>query len=159
MALIVGENSFLSVADAIEYFNNRPFSDEFLNADTSKQEKALIQATKLIDVKKFLGNRTSSTQKLSFPRTDLYIDNILQDNTIIPQRVKDATCELAIYTLQEDYSAPDDLADFENIKVGPVSVKTNAVGSRLPSGIKEFPPLVNELLKFATASTFELYRG
>lgn len=155
MALEVGTNSYISEADADTYFADR------LNAESwtgDNRSKALIQATKMIDFKKFKGVKTSEAQALKFPRIGLVDDGVIVDRDTVPQKVKDATCELAIYLLQEDYSAPDDLAEFGSVKVGSIEVNTQG-GGRTTSGGKELPPFVKELLKFAVSSKSMLRLG
>ena len=125
MALIIDENSYLEVADADAYFVDRLHTTAWDGATPGDKSASLIQATKAIEAMKFLGARNESTQKLSFPRSGVYVDGILQDATIVPQDIKDAVCEYAILMLQEDYTAPDDLEAFSDVQVGSIKISTN----------------------------------
>lgn len=154
MALIINENSYLEVADADAYFADRLNSTAWDGATIENKPKALIQATKAIEAMKFLGIRSASTQKLSFPRSDVYVDNILIDDTIVPQDVKDAVCEYAILMLQEDYTTPDDLEAFSEVAVGSIKIKTNA-----SKGGKSVPPMVESLLSNYKDSTVRLFKA
>lgn len=149
MGLEVGINSYISTTDADIYFTDRLNSEVWTGENKSQ---ALIQATMMIDFKKYKGVKTSSSQSLSFPRMGLYDDGSIVDGATVPKKIRDATCELALYLLQEDYSEPDDLAGFESIKVGSIQVTTKTAS-------KSLPPFVNSLLKFTIASSCKLYRG
>jgi hypothetical protein len=155
MALVVGTNSYISVADADTYFSDRLNADEWTGTD---KDKALIQATKMIDFRHYLGYKTDETQALKFPRIGLIDDYVDLDENEVPQKVKDATCELALYLLQDDYSAPDDLSEFNNVVVGPIQIETR-VGAKTSAGGKVIPPFVIELLRFAMAPSGRLIRG
>lgn len=154
MALTLNENSYLEVADADLYFGDRLNSTAWTGATPEDKAKALIGATKAIETMKFIGSRTVSTQKLSFPREGVYVDGILIDATVVPQDIKDAVCEYAILMLQEDYTAPDDLAQFGEVAVGSIKIKTN------PSkGGKAIPPMVASLLSNYKDSTIRIVRA
>jgi len=159
MALTVGTNSYINVADADLYFADRLNSDfwDTINPVT-KKDLALIQATKMIDFQRFKGAKTVLTQALSFPRTGLIDDGVVVDSLVVPQKIIDATCELALYLLQDDYSAPDDLLEFGNVKVGSIEVTTKG-GGRSANGGKALPPFVKSLLAFARTSKCALHRG
>lgn len=92
MALVVGTNSYISVADANTYFEDRLDADEWINADDTVKAKALITATRSIDREPLIGKKYSDDQTLQFPR--------LTDGASIPQIVKDACCEEALFLLQ-----------------------------------------------------------
>lgn len=158
MALVVGTNSYITLADAETYFAERLNSTEWDAETDANKTAALIQATKMIDFRSYLGGRYVSTQALAFPRAGLVDDGIVVDDSTVPQKVIDATCELALYLLQEDYSAPDDLSEFSAVKVGPIEIDTKS-GGRSASGQKTFPPFVLSLLAFATAPAGRLHRG
>lgn len=82
--LVVGINSYISIADADEYFAARLRSDAWHGATEDEKAQALITATKQIDRIAFRGTKKSSSQVLAFPR---------YPNIEVPQRVKDAVCE------------------------------------------------------------------
>jgi len=153
MALTVDTNSYIGTTDADTYFADRLNSDLWTGDD---KDKALIQATQIIDNSNYLGSKISTTQALKFPRYDLYDDGIALASDETPQRVLDATCELAIYLLQEDYSAPNDMADYGRVKIGALEVETSGGGG---TGVKTLPPLVNDLLKPFIISGTRLVRG
>jgi hypothetical protein len=155
MALVVGTNSYISRADAETYFADRLNSSEWDDATDANKDAALIQATRMIDYRDYIGVRTDSDQALKFPRSGLVDDGVALDPDEVPQSVLDATCELALYALQEDYSALGDLDDYSSVTVGPISVETRA-GS---GGGKKFPPFVTQLLRFALYPSNRLVLG
>jgi len=156
MALTVNINSYISLADAETYTTDR-LNVTAWDADTdANKNKALIQATTLIDNGRYTGSRTDTTQALAFPRYDLYVDGILLPSSTTPQRVLDATCELAIYLLQSDYTAPNDMAEYDRVKIGELEVEVSGSNS---STVKTLPPLVNDLLSPFVISSTLLVKG
>ena len=153
MALTVNTNSYVTRDEANAYFADRLNSDTWDEATDTDKSKALIQATQIIDQKDFLGYKSVSTQALKFPRTGLVDDGIDVDGSTVPKRVKDAVCELAIWCLSEDYTEPDDLADYSRIKIAVLEVETRS------SGTKPLPPMVTKLLSPFMMSGTRLVRG
>lgn len=154
MALLINDNSYLEVADADAYFADRLHTTAWDGATAGDKSASLIQATKAIEANNFLGYRTVDSQKLSFPREGIRVDNILIDSTIVPQDIKNATCEYAILMLQEDYTAPDDLEAFSEVAVGSIRIKTNESKSG-----KSVPPAVGSLLSKYKDTSVRLIRA
>ena len=90
-SIIVGENSYIDIAGADEYFAGRLHTESWGQADDSTKEKALRQATKAIDRQQLRGRKVNSGQALAFPR---YPD------TEVPEAVKEACCEEALTLLE-----------------------------------------------------------
>jgi hypothetical protein len=153
MALNIGIDTYITLVEATTYFESRLNTTLWDSATTANKEKALKQATQMIDFRDYKGRRYSQLQILKFPRSGLRDDGVDLDDSEVPQKVKNAQCELAIYLLNDDYTAPDDLANFTNVKVGPLEISTRA------SSQKPFPPFVIQLLSFATYPNSELQRG
>lgn len=95
--LVVGTNSYISIADADIYFACRIHSEVWSTATDDDKAKALISATRQIDRLSFKGRKILTNQALAFPRYPQgYIcsSNIQPSISIdVPQKVKDATCE------------------------------------------------------------------
>lgn len=105
-------NSFVTVAEADAYMDARLNASEWETdgGATDDSLRALIEATREINLLYFVGDRVTATQSLSWPRkyaidpdyprlagvdyTD--IGATYFGETVIPQRIKDATCELAL---------------------------------------------------------------
>lgn len=87
--------SYVSLAEANEYFSNRLHVDAWAEASDADKEKALAMATKAIDRQPLKGRKTDTAQTLAFPR---YPD------TEIPAAVKEACCEEALAILESGNS-------------------------------------------------------
>lgn len=112
--ITVGTNSYISVAAATSYFDERLYSTSWTSAEAADKIKALIMATKKIDRQKIRGLKANSDQTLEFPRA-LYAHGesfeapivgmrhhygpgwVVEDE--VSQDVLDATCEEAIALL------------------------------------------------------------
>jgi hypothetical protein len=93
--ITVGENSYIDIEEADEYFSGRLHAESWSGADSETKEKALKQATKAIDRMPIRGRKTDISQSLAFPR---YPD------TEIPEAVKEACCEEALALLERGNS-------------------------------------------------------
>ena len=160
MALTVGTNSYVTLAEAATYCSTRANLPSDIGTKTdAEKEAALIQAAQIIEMKSYLGSRSSSSQALSFPRSGLYIDGITVDSGAVPQRIKDAQVELAIsICAEDDYMNVDDMSGFSSVKVGPIEIETKS-SSPGAGGMKKLPAIVSQLLSFAIAPSNRLYLG
>ncbi len=93
--ITVGENSYIDIDGADEYFSGRLHAESWGGADSETKEKSLKQATKAIDRQHLNGRKATDTQELAFPR---YPD------TEIPEAVKEACCEEALALLERGNS-------------------------------------------------------
>ena len=93
--ITVGENSYIDIDGADEYFAGRLHAESWGQADNETKEKALKQATRSIDRMPLRGRKTDLHQPLAFPR---YPD------TEIPEAVKEACCEEALALLESGNS-------------------------------------------------------
>lgn len=104
MAVTVGTDTYLSVADADTYWSNRNNST-WDGASTAEKEKALREATQYIDgAYQFIGVITSSSQLLAWPRAGAVIlrgnmAGAVFDSDEYPPQVKNACAELALECL------------------------------------------------------------
>jgi hypothetical protein len=94
MALTVGTNSYISVADADVYFSERLHSANWTNAEDTDKEASLIQATRMLDnLFTWVGTITDPDQSLDWPRTGVYDENgRLIESDVIPVQIEQATC-------------------------------------------------------------------
>ena len=95
MSITVGENSYIDIDGADEYFAGRLHAESWEQADDSTKEKALKQATREIDRQPLKGRKTETSQTLAFPR---YPDSE------VPETVKEACCEIALALLERGNS-------------------------------------------------------
>jgi len=104
-------NSFITEVEYIAFLSTRlnvPTGSTVTGITCSEDEKkAMIEATRELTLLPWAGSRSDSTQVLSMPREYLpdpdlpwavveASDDYYYDNDEVPQRVKDAQCELAM---------------------------------------------------------------
>jgi hypothetical protein len=87
--------SYCTIEYADEYFKNRLHAESWGQAYDTDKEKALKQATKVIDRQLLKGRKTDPAQPLAFPR---------HPDTEIPQAVKEACCEEVLALLERGNS-------------------------------------------------------
>jgi hypothetical protein len=106
---IIPSASYGGIADAAQYFLTRLNTEAWDNADDTTRQKALIQATRLIDRLNFEGDKTDPKQTLQFPRsiTNMEIDPstglptqpVTTADTVVPLDIQYACYEIAIQLL------------------------------------------------------------
>jgi hypothetical protein len=140
MSLTPGEDTYISTEDAQTYFDGRLYSTTWTAASPEDKERALRAATSLIDQCDFKGNRTSSAQPLKWPRRYVADDEgRMLPSDLIPDPVKHAVCELAIYLLAND-PAQQSASTVTHRVVGDLEVTYSAAQP------DTLPPLVRRLL-------------
>ena len=87
--------SYVSLAEANEYFSDRLRADAWAETSDADKDKALAMAAKAIDRQPLRGRKTETGQALAFPR---YPD------TEVPEVVKEACCEEALAMLERGNS-------------------------------------------------------
>jgi hypothetical protein len=100
--------SYASVANADLYWSNRGCAP-WATLTTAQKEEALRRATDYIEQaygQNFTGYRVTSTQALSFPRTDVELNGFYINSDVIPQILINATCEAA-YKAAQGTLTPD----------------------------------------------------
>jgi hypothetical protein len=124
-------NSYITVADATIYFDNRLDVTDWTAATADNKAASLITATSWLDTLDFYGDRSSTTQALKWPRTDVTCDGIEADATFIPREIKDATCEAALALLRNPtmlrgvVTAP---GSYDEVELGELRVKYRSQG-------------------------------
>lgn len=129
---LTNAESYLSVTDCDAYVTRFDPSSAWLDATTPNKEAALRRATQYLDGRySFRGIRKTATQSLSWPRLSVYDDsNYLISDSTIPQKLKDATAELATRSLTETLS-PDSSSPGikkEAVSVGSISESVEYIG-------------------------------
>ncbi len=152
-------NSFVTPEEMTLYCDGRLNAAGVWSEDDEALTPALVEATRDISNLSFIGARVTATQSLSWPRDraanpdlegtndNLEFDLLMRDlpmyyeATIIPQRVKDATCELALQYLKSgdtDLAAADPNRGVIEKVVGPLTTKWESSRAK-PSGMSRFP--------------------
>jgi len=140
-------DSFVTLAEADDYFDTRLNVTGWTGAVDADQERALKSATRELTLLAWQGVRVTTTQALAWPRdgcpnpdTTGDGDDAFYEETIIPDRVKIATYELALAYLNAgttDLTLADQNAGVIRKKVGPLETEWSA-GQRV-YGWQRFP--------------------
>lgn len=103
----VGTNSYVSLIEANEYFSTKLHSEVWDSADDSTKQKALIEATRNLEVYRYRGYKANADQELSFPRVNIGrqptdAERLVYGSSIkvIPKEVKNGQLEQALYLLE-----------------------------------------------------------
>lgn len=147
---LTNANTYLSLADAVAYFNNR--NDTSFNGATPDQGAgALVRAAQGMDYwlnGRWYGRRATQAQALDWPRIGVVDSDCYPiAKNIIPQKIKNAQCEIAKIELSTPFIqqqvSRDDAVQSES--VGPISITYKATA---PS-ITYWPMIIAMLKDFA----------
>lgn len=150
-------NSYISVAEADDYFTGHLEGNLWLTLSTQKKQAALVQATYRLDAETYGGRRTIENQALQWPRTYI-IDRDKEKNqhdvvefiggayyrpsNVIPKEIKQATCEQALFYIKlvnDEFTVSEfDLETLSNFQIGPInaSIQEGYKADRLPTKVK-----------------------
>lgn len=121
MSFIVGQNTYVTLAEADKYFTDKLFADEWHRADEATKEKALKEACRRINRLAFKGAKADETQLLAFPRKMPMFNRVgvigFTSDTGIPEEVKAAQCEEALALLKYGNSARTKAQELNVIRV------------------------------------------
>lgn len=140
-------NSYVTLAEAQAYMDARLNESTWESATTDTQNRALVEATRELQPLYWQGTRADSTQALAWPRwfvinPDLpWAGTVYYASTVIPQRVKDATCELALQFVKAgttDVASQDPQQNVIEKTVGPLTTRYSEPVNRAV-GIKRYP--------------------
>ena len=155
MALIIdnalsgaSSNSYVTLAEADEYFESRLYVETWTSSTDDIKSRALVQATRRLETEKYYGTKSTTTQKLSFPRIGLeYLDGVSLDG-IIPNQVKESQLELALHMLSVDMSQGGVNTDtIAEASVGSIKVKYAIdVNDNVSTNVDTLPVNVSGLL-------------
>jgi hypothetical protein len=128
--IIVDSNSYVTVAEATAYFDDRFGFDKW--NDVTDKEKVLISATQLLDsLCKWEGLLVDPAQLLAFPR--------LPVGNPTPKAIKDAQCEIAYKIIDTGSTSTDGGDGLKSLKAGSVQLDFKA---STPDN-----PLINDLVR------------
>jgi hypothetical protein len=146
-------NSFVTAAEMTAYCEGRLNASAWTGANT--QLPALVEASRDISYLYWKGSTVTASQALAWPRAYVqdpdapYDDEVISlddivyfPETEVPQRVKDATCELALQYLKAgstDLAMPDPTDGIVQKQVDVISVTYTDNGSRVTKGLNRFP--------------------
>lgn len=136
-------NSYATLAEANAYHEARGFNSEWTSASDTQKNAALAWATRLMERLSYKGSVLDLAQALRWPRAFVFdLDWREYDRNVVPQCVKDAQAELALYLLKEDRTEDQGSVGLSEVQVGPLGVKfnTNPGSTRvdiLPASVKQ----------------------
>ena len=156
-------NSYITLAEADAFVEAMVLSTDAAQWDsgnTDSRNRALTAAAQRLDRERFLGARTNDTQALQWPREgvrkpDTYVRSytsgfpfrLTEDyytNTEIPDQVKRAQIELAVYLHNnKDGISLSGLNDYKNVKIGNLDVTPDKSGA---VGADHVPPMFERYL-------------
>jgi len=155
-------NSYVTEAEAAAYFDGRQNADAWIEASPDDRKRVLVTATTRLEQRPALGSRTTSTQRLKWPRRWVYDDEgTAYDADLIPRPLQEATCELALDYLRRgtlDPLASDDLDGVESLTIGPLSL-SKAAAAIADSDLSTTVRRLLGRLSAAGASTFRIVRA
>ena len=157
MALTLFQNTYLE--DPSNYLEN---DSAWSEATYEEQERALIDATKLLDQLLWAGSAVSASQPLAWPRVDFtYFDPVLNlhvkvDEDTVPIRLEKAVAKLAVHLITYPSVLKGYEASYDSISLGPITV-TNSNASSDPGSIPKIPlevfSLVDPLLRVSRTTS------
>ena len=143
MALIVNDNSYLSVIDADTFFDDSIYFVQWDTYTDAEKSRGLISATSTLDNSYvWCGCKTDLTQELEWPKKYIldcdtccfenytssrssYTSDIYIDSAVVPQEILDATCILALQLLINNplaIESKDDSKDITKAKLDVMEV-------------------------------------
>ena len=111
--LEIYKNSYVTLEEADEYFSEKLDADFWKGLDDSKKEKALITASRRIDMQPFLGRKAHPEQAMSFPRI------IRGKKYEILYRIKAAVCEQVFEMFSNNFTANSNV---KSVSLGSASI-------------------------------------
>jgi hypothetical protein len=147
MALVKGTNSYVTVEEAVTYFDDRLDVAAWTSASDDQKRQSLITATAILDDLEWTGVAVSDSQSLAFPRTGRYFDPrvgyIVDLPITTPKTIQRATFEVAYHLLNND-GLLDDVGDVKTLEVGTITLSDLRAASRIPGHVtKMIRPLLN----------------
>ena len=159
-------NSFVTVAEMTAYCEGRLNASVWVASAT--QEPALVEAARELSALEWQGITVTDTQALTWPRQYvLNVDSALglyYATSVIPKRVKDAACELALQFLKAGTTDVASAPTTDGILEKTVDVLTTkyADSRAQKAGLQRYPSVwrtFKPLLASPTNHTFSIVRG
>jgi hypothetical protein len=132
---LTNSNSYVSVTEADDYFLGHPFyADTWDALGVPDKENLLVSATATLDALiTWYGYLYSDSQALGWPRT--YVADsegrVIASN-VVPAKVKNATCELAVYASKGDPFAAPSSVGVDRLKIDVIELQFNKSEAKAP---------------------------
>jgi hypothetical protein len=141
-------NSYVTVSEADDYLSSRLNASAWTDASAPQRIAALIEAQRTLTPLGYIGRRATETQALAWPRERAPNpdDPFGRDysTAVVPQRVKDAACELAMEFLKSGAADLAAISDTQNVireKVDVLEVQYSEPQDRI-TGLAKFPRII-----------------
>lgn len=116
-------NTYIDLAYANQYFEDRLDSDYWSNADDNKRNKAILMSTRILDTYAiWLGQKTEEDQALKFPRYGLEDDGYVIDFNVVPVKIQEAQAELCLFLLTSNRTADKDGVGLKELGVDKIKL-------------------------------------
>lgn len=156
-------NSFVLLTEAQTYMDARLNESAWESATTDSKNRALVEATRELSARNdWCGRRASDTQALAWPR-DWAINpddpNLSYfSSSTIPQRVKDATCELAHQFIKAGTTDISELPSTDGVIEKTVDVLTTVYAEpyQRKTGLRRYPTVWRFIAPLLEASGFSV---
>lgn len=156
-------NSFCTLAELETYLLTKlHLSTAVSGATSDTKNRALVSFTRILDQQvEWDGWPATNTQALQWPRTGI-LDALYNsiDNTVIPQRLKDALCEGAIALIDDDLTESSSSDGISRVKVGSIDLSFKSIGpprKPIPDSVMEMISLWGRR-KYVNSSQIPLVR-
>jgi len=122
-------NTYISLADAETYFLGHYYASDWNGATDPNKNIVLAMATRILDQwVTWYGQRATKDQALEWPRYGVVDRDGWQfDSNIVPEFLKRATAELALYLLREDTTVNPETLGFKEISVGSLRLVVDSI--------------------------------
>ena len=131
-------NSYVSLEEANSYLEAHLQASVWALLDDEKKKASIVGATRLIDTAQFLGRRLHQSQSLAWPRTYIYDFDGYQVSGV-PQKLKAAVCEYAIWNLTEEdrLAGRFEIDNMESVEIGPIKYKIGKDADSTPDIVED----------------------
>ena len=152
-------NSFVTVAEADAYLDGRLNVSAWESSTADIRARAVVEASRNLSFQRWKGSTVTATQALSWPRAyvenpdapfddeALTLDDIIYfPENVVPVRVKNATCELALQYIKaggNDVAMPDPTDGIASQAVDVINVSYVTNGMRVTKGLNRFPRVMD----------------
>ena len=113
------------------------------------KENALITATRMLDRRQWVGTEYDDPQTLDWPRSGVTDpEGVAVDETVVPQFILDATCELALALMEDASVQTGEGSNIKSIETGSVGVEFFGASNASSTG---FPTIIQEIIGYYLA--------
>lgn len=177
-------NSYVTLTEANTYHETSLYSSAWDDASDDERNRALVTATRMLDTWfEWFGDATTLSQALLWPRRGVLKPGIsegqattgtftnpwhepfahLMDQDVVPDIIKNATCELARNLLVSDRTADSDIQTqgITNLKAGPIelSFSSGAAAKPIPDAVMVMCTQLGRPRNRSGNGMVQLYRG